>query len=493
MDVRVRYAPSPTGLQHIGGVRTALFNYFFAKSQGGTFILRVEDTDQGRSTDEALQDLYDTLQWLGVKWDEGPIVGGPYGPYIQSERFAIYQEYARQLVESGKAYPCYCSEERLEQVRQQQVAAKAQEQGYDRHCRNLDADQKAAYERQGLRPVIRLKVPLEGSTTFHDVLMGDITRKNRDVNPDPVLLKSDGFPTYHLANVIDDHLMGITHIMRAQEWIPSGPLHILLYEAFGWKAPLYCHLPMVMGKDGQKLSKRHGSTSVREFKEKGYLPEALMNYVSMVGWSYDGVKEFFSKEELERLFVLEKINKAPGVFDYKKLDWYNGMYIRAKSDAELVALITPYLVRSSLVADPPTEAQHATILALVPVVKERLKVLSDVVDMTRFVFADIPAPSVEELLPKNQDVATTLAALQKAVAVISDMGRRSDEELEQEMASIAQSMGIKINGIFMPVRMAVTGSTVSPPLFDSIRLLGFEHAMVRLERAVAILTREMGK
>jgi glutamyl-tRNA synthetase len=218
-----------------------------------------------------------------------------------------------------------------------------------------------------------------------------------------------------------------------------------------------------------------------------------MNYVSMVGWSYDGVKEFFSKEELERLFVLEKINKAPGVFDYKKLYWYNGMYIRAKSDAELVALITPYLVRSSLVADPPTEAQHATILALVPVVKERLKVLSDVVDMTRFVFADIPAPSVEELLPKNQDVATTLAALQKAVAVISDMGRRSDEELEQEMASIAQSMGIKINGIFMPVRMAVTGSTVSPPLFDSIRLLGFEHAMVRLERAVAILTREMGK
>jgi glutamyl-tRNA synthetase len=302
MEVRVRYAPSPTGLQHIGGVRTALFNYFFARANGGKFILRVEDTDRERYSDEFLQDLYDTLSWLGIAWDEGPIVGGPCGPYIQSERFDLYRSYAEQLVRDGKAYYCYCTPERLEAVRLRQQEEKSEIQGYDRHCRNLSEAERSEYVKQGIQPVIRLKVPTDGKTTFHDVLMGDITRRNRYVCPDPILLKSDGFPTYHLANVIDDHLMGITHIMRAQEWIPSGPLHILLYEAFGWEPPMYCHLPMVMGKDGQKLSKRHGSTSVRDFKEKGYLPEALINYVSMVGWSYDGQREFFSKEDLEQVF-----------------------------------------------------------------------------------------------------------------------------------------------------------------------------------------------
>jgi glutamyl-tRNA synthetase len=275
-------------LQHIGGVRTALFNYFFARANGGKFILRVEDTDQERYSDESLEDLYNTLNWLGLKWDEGPLVGGPYGPYVQSERFDLYKKYAEQLVVDGKAYRCYCTSERLAALRSEQQAAKSELQGYDRHCADLTDEQRSELESQGLKSVIRLKVPTQGKTTIHDVLMGDITRRNRDVSPDPVLLKSDGFPTYHLANVIDDHMMHITHIMRAQEWIPSGPLHILLYEAFGWEPPLYCHLPMVMGKDGQKLSKRHGSTSVKDFREKGYLPEALMNYVSLVGWSYDG-------------------------------------------------------------------------------------------------------------------------------------------------------------------------------------------------------------
>jgi glutamyl-tRNA synthetase len=313
MSVRVRYAPSPTGMQHIGGIRTALFNYFFARSQKGSFILRVEDTDQERSSNEALQDLYETLDWLGIDCDEGPLVGGAYGPYTQSERIELYKEYAQKLIEDNKAYRCYCTPERLDELRAKQVAEKSKQHGYDRHCRHLTDEERQKLEAQGLTSVIRLKVPLEGKTTFHDLLMGDITRRNSDVNPDPVLLKSDGFPTYHLANVIDDHLMNISHIMRAQEWIPSGPLHILLYEAFGWEPPLYCHLPMVMGKDGQKLSKRHGATAVRDFRAKGYLPEALLNYVSMVGWSYDSEREFFSKADLCELFSLEKINKAPGV------------------------------------------------------------------------------------------------------------------------------------------------------------------------------------
>lgn len=488
MSVRVRYAPSPTGMQHIGGVRTALFNYFFARANGGTFILRVEDTDRERSTDEALQDLYETLRWLGVEWDEGPVAGGPYGPYVQSERFALYKEYAQRLVDDGKAYRCYCTPERLEQVRERQVAEKSKQQGYDRHCRNLTEAERAELDARGLPSVIRLKVPLSGKTTFHDVLMGDITRRNDDVNPDPVLLKSDGFPTYHLANVIDDHLMGITHIMRAQEWIPSGPLHILLYEAFGWEPPVYCHLPMVMGKDGQKLSKRHGATSVRDFRAKGYLPEALINYVSMVGWSYDGEREFFTKQELCGLFSLEKISKSPGVFDYKKLEWYNGIYIRQKSDRELLALLSPYLEEAGFIA--PGE-ENAKVAALVPIVRERLKVLGDVVELSRFLFTEVDPPAVADLLPKKQDAHTTLEVLSRALPLLKELEHKGDEAVESALGEIATELDIKVNGVFMPIRVAVTGSQVSPPLLDSIRLLGMERTVARMERAISILKNEV--
>ena len=491
MSVRVRYAPSPTGLQHIGGVRTALFNYFFARAQKGTFILRVEDTDRERSTDAALQDLYETLEWLGVEWDEGPLVGGDRGPYVQSERFSLYQKFAAKLIEDGKAYRCYCTPERLEALRETQVAEKAKQQGYDRHCRNLTDTERAELETQGLPSVVRLMVPLEGKTTFHDVLMGDITRRNSDVNPDPILLKSDGFPTYHLANVIDDHLMGITHIMRAQEWIPSGPLHVLLYEAFGWEPPVYCHLPMVMGKDGQKLSKRHGSTAVRDFREKGYLPEALTNYVSMVGWSYDGEREFFTKDELCELFSLEKINKAPGVFDYKKLDWYNGMYIRQKSDEELTDLLLPYLKREGFIENEPTGEDMDKVGALVPIVKERLKVLSDVVDMSRFLFTDIEVPEVASLLPKKQDAATTLHVLERVRPLLGELEEKGDESIEEALVALANELGVKMNGVFMPIRVAVTGSSVSPPLFDSIRVLGLETALIRIDRAISTLKNEV--
>lgn len=493
MEVRVRYAPSPTGLQHIGGVRTALFNYFFARANGGKFILRVEDTDRERYSDESLQDLYDTLRWLGISWDEGPLVGGPCGPYIQSERFDLYKQYAEQLVRDGKAYYCYCSPERLEQMRQQQQESKSEVQGYDRHCRHLSAEKRAEYEKQGIKPVIRLKVPTEGKTTFTDVLMGDITRRNRDVSPDPVLLKSDGFPTYHLANVIDDHMMGITHIMRAQEWIPSGPLHILLYEAFGWEPPLYCHLPMVMGKDGQKLSKRHGSTSVRDFREKGYLPEALMNYVSLVGWSYDGQREFFSKEDLEEVFSLEKINKAPGVFDYKKLDWFNGQYIRQKGDDELIALLLPYLVNAGFLMLPLSDEAKQKMASLTAVVKERLKVLGDVVELSRFLFEEPKYEDVSLFAAKGVQLPMAYEALKKAYEVLAKRFAEGTEPhlIEEELTGLAEELGVKVNAIFMPIRVALTGSTVSLPLFDSIGLLGQDKTCARIENALAILKREV--
>jgi glutamyl-tRNA synthetase len=478
-------------MQHIGGIRTALFNYFFAKAQNGSFILRVEDTDQERSTPEALQDLYDTLDWLGITWDEGPQVGGPYGPYVQSERLDLYRKGAEQLIAQGKAYRCYCSAERLDAVRKEQIARKDKQQGYDRHCRNLTEEERQEREAQGLPSVVRLAVPLSGKTTFHDVLMGDISRRNSDVNPDPVLLKSDGYPTYHLANVIDDHLMGITHIMRAQEWIPSGPLHVLLYEAFGWEPPIYCHLPMVMGKDGQKLSKRHGSTAVRDFRATGYLPEALINYVSMVGWSYDGEREFFTKEELCSLFSLEKINKAPGVFDYRKLDWYNGMYIRQKTDEELANLLMPYLIDADFIQRVPTPEESGQVLRLIPLVKERLKVLSDVTEMVRFLFVDIPVPETASLLPKKQDIQTTITVLEQSLVAIASLSDQSDEIIEGQLVELAQTLDIKVNGVFMPIRVAITGSTVSPPLFDSIRMLGLETALARIERALEKLKHEV--
>lgn len=493
MSVRVRYAPSPTGLQHIGGVRTALFNYFYAKAQGGDFLLRVEDTDRERSSDDALEDLYQTLNWLGIKWDEGPLVGGSYGPYIQSERFNLYQEYAQKLIDSDMAYYCYCTSERLDKVRKEQKESKSSTQGYDRHCSNLTPQQRAEYEKQGIKPVIRLRVPLEGKTTFNDVLMGKITKKNKDISPDPILLKSDGFPTYHLANVVDDHFMKITHIMRAQEWIPSGPLHILLYKAFGWEPPVYCHLPMVMGKDGQKLSKRHGSTSVKDFIEKGYLPEALMNYVTLVGWSYDDKTEFFTKEELEKVFDIHKIHKAPGVFDYKKLDWFNGQYIRKLSDGELREKVLPYLVKEGFVDKEPTKEQEDILSNLIPSAKPRLKVLSDIVDLSRFIFTKPEVADTKMFVAKKMDLQSSTDSLVKVYELLKEDfdPEQPFDKIEDEIKEYAKDKGLKLNGVFTPLRVALTSSTVSLPMNDTMSLLGKDECYIRIERAIEKLKGEI--
>ena len=487
MSVRVRYAPSPTGLQHIGGVRTALFNYFFARSQGGKFILRVEDTDRERYSDESLQDLYDTFKWLGIDWDEGPDKGGEYGPYVQSERFELYKKYAEQLVAEGKAYYCYCTPERLDALRVEQQKNKKSQQGYDRHCRDLTEEQRAEYEAKGIKPVIRFKIPLDGKTVFHDVLLGAVKRKNSDISPDPILLKSDGFPTYHLANIVDDHYMKITHILRAQEWLPSGPLHILLYQAFEWEPPTYCHLPMVMGKDGQKLSKRHGSTSLRDFIAKGYLPEAIINYVSLIGWSYDDSREFFEKEDLEKLFELEKLNKAPGVFDYKKLDWFNGQYIRKLSDGKLREKILPYLQESGNISEPPAPGQEKMLDGLIPIVKERLKLLSDIVPMTAFLFSDVSGYDASELVPKKQDESSAKRILELGRPLIAKLEELDDEALEAEFKTLSEESGFKLGDLLAPLRVAVTGSRISPPLFASIRLLGLKPALDRIDAAISLL------
>lgn len=484
MTVRVRYAPSPTGLQHIGGVRTALFNYFFARSSGGRFVLRIEDTDRERFNDASLKDIYDTFAWLGIRWDEGPDVGGECGPYVQSERTELYRRYARELLDTGHAYYAYDSAEELQSARDEQGGKGA---GYDRRFRDMPDAELDRYQATGITPVVRFKVPLEGSTSFHDAVLGDVTWANEDINPDPVLLKSDGYPTYHLANVVDDHLMEITHIMRAQEWIPSAPLHVLIYRALGWEPPEFCHLPMVMGEDGQKLSKRHGATSLLEFRSAGYLPQAIINYVARLGWSYDDKREVFSREELEELFTLEKINKAPAVFDYKKLEWMNGLYIRELSPDELYAAILPFLTRTGLVGEPPSAEEEQTIRGALPLIQERLKYLADAPHMLGFLLGKPEEYAPEDLIPKKETAETTLAILRAVAPLVADVPSLSDEENEERFRGKAESMETKLGNLLMPVRIAVTGSRVSPPLFGSIRLLGAERARERVDAAIGRL------
>ena len=521
-EVRVRYAPSPTGMQHIGGVRTALFNYLFARSKNGKFILRLEDTDRTRYDEKYVKNLYDTMDWLGIDWDEGGSKGGPFGPYVQSERFALYKEYAMKLIENGEAYYCFCDAERLDRIRKIQTENKMAP-GYDRNCRHLTAQEVKANLDAGKPYVIRLKVPMEGVTKFHDHILGDIEWKNEDISPDPVLLKSDGFPTYHLANIVDDHFMKISHVMRAQEWIPSTPLHVQMYRSFGWEHPEFCHLPMVNGSDGKKLSKRHGSTSVNEFRARGYLPQAIVNYVAMLGCSYEEGKEFYTLEELSKAFKLEHLNKAPAVFDYKKLEYYNANYIRRLSIEELYKWTLPFITGTGdamLEINPEnpqpkpnvgpefsgvaldengqlycvdksmnmsSEDVKNTLMGLMPLIQERLKFLTEAAEMVHFMFTEPAVPPAEQIIPKKLDIAKTKEVLEEAKGFVHQVFKLNHEEAEELAKSTAEKLGIKLGDFMMPIRMAVTGSRVSPPLIGSIIVLGEEKSIARIEKTIAAL------
>jgi glutamyl-tRNA synthetase len=468
----------------------------------GKFILRLEDTDRARSDESFVQNLYDTFAWLGFRWDEGPDTGGPSAPYVQSERSALYGKYAEELLARGEAYYCFCSAERLENVRKEREEARAKgggasrESGYDRHCRGIPVEEGRRRAAAGESCTIRLKIPLgeDGgpgpATVFTDSLLGGIEWKNEDINPDPVLLKSDGFPTYHLANVVDDHLMGITHVLRAQEWLPSTPLHVILYRAFGWEHPVFCHLPMVMGQDGKKLSKRHGATSVDEFRRQGYLPEALINYVALLGASYEEGKDLYALEELSRRFSLEKLNKAPAVFDYKKLEWYNGQYIRMKSDEELAGLTLPHAVSAGLFGTPgagPDACQRALYTAAMPLVRERLAFLHEAPEKLRYLFSEPEIPAAEEFFPKKADLGAAVKLLRLRREITARLAAGNDEEAEALVKAKAGQEAVKLGDLMMPLRVAVTGARVSPPLFGSLRLLGAERSLARIDRALAKL------
>jgi glutamyl-tRNA synthetase len=490
MGIRVRYAPSPTGLQHIGGIRTALFNYLYARAAGGVFILRLEDTDRARYDAAFVKNLYDTFGWLGFHWDEGPDTGGPFAPYVQSERTALYRRYAQELLDKGAAYRCFCGGERLEAVRKEREAAKSPLAGYDRHCRAVPADEAARRSGAGESSTIRLKIPLGESTRFRDALLGVITWKNDDVNPDPVLLKSDGFPTYHLANIVDDHLMGITHVLRAQEWLSSTPLHVMLYRAFGWEPPVFCHLPMVMGQDGKKLSKRHGATSIDEFRKGGYVPDALLNYVALLGASYEEGGEVWTPDELARRFSLDKLNKAPAVFDYKKLAWFNAAYIKAKSNEELAELALPFAVGAGLFkgeGGAPDAAQKALFIKAMPLVKERAVFLTEIPAKLRYLFSVPPLPEKAQFVPKKGSLEDALRSLEGVLPLLERLAAIDEADAESLVKAECAKAGVNIGDFLMPLRAAITGSRVSPPLFGSIRLLGAAECRARIQNALGAL------
>ena len=474
MSLRVRYAPSPTGLHHIGGARTALFAYLLARSAGGTFILRIEDTDRARFDPAALEDIYDTLGWLGLRWDEGPKVGGPHGPYVQSERVERHRAVAERLVDTGRAYRCYCDPARLARVREAGS-------GYDRRCRDLSAAERRQHEDRGTPSVVRFKVPLDGATRYEDDLLGSIERRNSDINPDPVLLKSDGYPTYHLAAITDDHDMRVSHILRAQEWVSSAPLHVLIFRACGWEPPRYAHLPVVNGPDGKKLSKRHGAMSVAEFRDQGYLPEALVNYMALLGWSLDGERELFTLRELEQAFSLERLHASPAVFDADKLRWMNGTYIRALPPEELAGRLAPWLATSGA-ADPERVARPVAEL-----VRERLIVLGDTIPMAGFLFAAKLDYDGGALVPKRLDGARTARVIERALDLVDAACGPDEAPAEQAFRTAADELGVKFGDLMMPVRVAITGARVSPPLFGSMRILGAESCRDRLRAALVKL------
>ena len=478
--VRTRFAPSPTGFMHVGNLRTALFEYLIAKSQQGKFILRIEDTDQERLVEGAVDVIYDTLQQVGLDHDEGPDIGGEYGPYIQSQRKDTYRPYAEQLVREGKAYYCFCTKERLESLHQKDGFG-----GYDRHCRDLPAEEVQRLLDAGTPYVIRQKMPTEGSTTFQDAVFGEITIENKELE-DQILLKSDGYPTYNFANVIDDHLMHITHVVRGSEYLTSTPKYNLLYEAFGWEVPTYVHLPLIMGKneDGSvsKLSKRHGSTSFAGLVKEGYLPETIVNYIALLGWCPKDNREIFSLQELVENFSIDGISKAPSVFDYDKLDWFNGEYLRAKTPEEFTALAMPWYQQVFGQEDKPWDV-------LTSILQPRVIRLTDIPGMIGF-FKELPEYDVELFVNKKSkaNLENAPVMLKAAMEALSSLPEWNVTAIHDCLIQLAQKLEVKNGTLLWPVRIAAAGMQVTPGgAMEILAILGKEEALRRLELGLAKL------
>ena len=503
--VRVRYAPSPTGYPHVGNIRTALFNWLFARHYGGSFIIRIEDTDVARKVEDALQAILDGLRWLGLDWDEGPEVGGKYGPYFQSQRLEIYHKAAEQLISQGDAYYCYCSPQRLKEMRAEQVKDK-QPLGYDRRCRNLSPEERAKKEAEGITPVVRFQTPLTGQTGFNDLIRGQVVFDNNTLD-DFVLLKSDGYPTYHLASVVDDHLMKISHVLRAEEWLSSTPRHLLLYQALEFEPPQFAHLPMILGADRAKLSKRHGAVSIVEYRDQGYLPEAMVNFLALLGWSLDDKTEILSRQELIETFSLERVSRTAAIFNHDKLNWMNGVYIRSLSLEDFTQRALPFLDRG-LPAEVRRPLDKGYVRRMMPLVQERINTLAEAATYADFFFIDDLEYDTELLIGKKMTKELTVGALEASLQELSKLvvlresatvlleGEQQKldqlepfytEVLETLLRPLAEELGLKTGQLFGALRTAVTGRTATPPLFETMAVLGKERCLKRIRVAVAKL------
>ncbi|MBI3956684.1 MAG: glutamate--tRNA ligase [Candidatus Kerfeldbacteria bacterium] len=475
MTVRTRFAPSPTGLLHIGGLRTALYNWLYARKHGGQFVLRIEDTDRGRLLPEATGQISESLRWAGLNYDEGPDIGGPYGPYVQSERLALYREHAEKLTANHAAYYCFCSPERLQQVRDEQAARKEPPR-YDRQCRGLTPEEVRRRLDAATSYVLRIKLPEQGSVVVDDLVRGRVEFRY-DTLDDSVLLKSDGYPTYHLAVVVDDHQMRISHVLRAEEWLPSTPKHLFLYDAFGWERPAFAHLSLLLSPDGGKLSKRDGATSVLEYRDLGYLPEALINFLALLGWNPKTDREWFTRDELVEAFSLEGIQKAGAVFDRKKLDHMNGVAIRGLSATELLA-------RAGERGQPLVEAFGDRASAALALVQDRIVTLNDITKQTGFLLK-LPDYDQSILVPKKGSRDKTIEILewlQKYFATHTEKSRPAADlsaDLQQEL----QKQGWTNAEALWPLRVAVSGQKNSPGVFEIAEVLGSNAVQQRLRVA----------
>jgi glutamyl-tRNA synthetase len=490
--VRTRFAPSPTGPLHVGGVRSALFGWLLARHHGGQFILRIEDTDQKRYDPQATELVINGLKWLGVDWDEGPDIGGPHEPYIQSGRLHFYGEWVQWLVDNGRAYRAYDTPEELAQINEKKKS-RNQPTGYDGRHRDLTSEQEQEFLNQGRRPVIRFRAPHEGKTVCNDLIHGLIEFDNHTLQ-DIVLLKSDGYPTYHLAHVIDDHLMQITHVTRSNEWIPSLPIHVQLWQAFGWEMPYYAHLPVLLNPNGKgKLSKRHAGAShdgqqyvpqlLTEFQAGGYLPEAVVNFLINIGWNFGDEREVFSVHEAIERFDITEVNPANSAYPIEKLAWLNGIYIREKlSSAELARHLRQPLESAGLNVD------ENLLHKIVPLVQTRINTLQDLVGMAGFFFREeFRPPTADELIQKKMDAQGTQDALQAAYNVLVGLDDFSTDVTHAAMQELAQQLGLKNNQLFGSLRVAITGQTVSPPTFETMEVLGKAESLRRVGLAIEIL------
>ncbi len=483
MSIRVRYGPSPTGEPHVGNIRTALFDWLLARRFGGQFIVRIEDTDQSRAVAGAEQLILDALTWLGLDWDEGPDIGGPFGPYRQSERLSLYAEAAQRLLDEGSAYRCACDSERLDALRKAQQQAK-QPPGYDRRCRNLGIAADTPH-------VVRLAVPLDGETRVCDYLRGEVCFRN-DLLDDHVLLKRDGFPTYHLASVVDDHHMRITHVIRGDEWLSSAPRHVRTYAALGWDEPVWVHLPIIRGPDKGKLSKRHGATAIRQYAADGYLPEALFNFLALLGWSKDETTTIMSRDEIIEAFDLDGLGTASAMFDIERLVEMNARYIRDLEPADFLRRARGYL--QERVDRPLADGEIDRLLAIAPAIQERVKLLPEFADYADFFFAEGPLEYDNAELMGRAYRNKPWAALESVEASLSTLRQIDETEwnaarLESALRELAASRDEKPGALFTPIRVAATGKRIAPPLFETLETLGQANTILRLNAAAERLAR----